>query len=253
MSIKTICKIITISVLVIIIIAILLLFIHQEDIAKLELVGQNTIVIDQYNEYMEPGYNIIGNNKNGFYVNVDGKVDVMKEGTYYLKYSLYNKNGNLVSSSFREVIVKGSDNTNISIYLIGDDEEYYFINDYHDNGAEAYQEDINISNSIITDSDVVQEKIGTYYVKYSIISNNKTKEVVRKVNIIDYKINKLIDESNSLIKLTIDCDKYAYVLLPNGNREYSKEINYYYDKENIYTFDIYLKNGSHKTYVVNIQ
>ena len=253
MNSRNISRIITFVVLIIVVIAIILLLRGNGDTAKIELIGGNEIVIYQNDQFSDPGYNIIdSNNKTGFYVNIDGKVDTSKLGIYFLKYLLYNNKGNLVSDAERKVIVLEDRINNVTIDLNGDEEEYFFINDYIDNGAVAYQGNNDISHLITIDSKLNPSEVGKYEVKYQIVLNNKIKETSRIVNIIDYNIDENVDLEKLTINLLVNCEDYAYTLLPDGIKEYSKDISYLFNDIGIYNFDIYLKSGSHKKYSVDI-
>ena len=252
MNSKRLSRIITISVLIIVFVAIVLLLNNHDDTGEIELIGNSKITINKYSQYMEPGYNIINNNSNGFYVNTEGTVDTTKAGTYYLKYLLYNKNGILVSSSQREIIVLGDVENNSSIYLNGSDEEYFFINEYYDKGATFYENGIDISNRIIIEDNVKKEIPGIYYVKYKIDENDINKEIVRKVHILDGNIIKNIDYENHIINLLINSNNYLYTILPNGIKNDSKNISFNYRENTDYSFEIYLDNNLHSEYIVTI-
>ena len=253
MNSKNLSKIITISVLIIVIIAIILLFQGNGDTAKLELNGLNEMIIYQYDQFIDPGYNIVeANNKTGFYVNVDGRVNTNQIGIYFLKYYLYNKKGVLVSSNERKVIVLQDKIFNVTIELNGDEEEYYFVNDYTDKGAVAYQNNNDITHLINIDSNVNDKEVGKYEVRYQIILNNKVKEVIRKVNIIDLDVKEDVDFEKQNINLIVNCDDYAYTLLPDGIKEYSKNVDYLFKDVGVYEFLVFLKSGSSKKYSTDI-
>ena len=245
-------KIIKICIVIIVIVAIILLFGNRGDTAKLELIGSNPMTINQYDRYIEPGYTITEtNDTSGFYINIDGFVNINKAGTYNLVYMLYNKNGSLVSQVERQVIVL--ENSLVYIDLKGEEEEYFFVDSYVDHGVEAYRGSVDVTNEIKVVSDINPSIPGTYEVRYQITNNNNNvNEAIRRVHIIDYEINKEIDEANLIIDLSIKCDDYYYTILPDGSRSYSKYISYFYNDIGDYEFDVYLKNESHKKYVVNI-
>ncbi len=244
-------KIIKICLVIIVIVAIILLFSNRGDTAKLELIGSNPMTINQYDRYLEPGYAITEtDDTSGFYINIDGFVNTNKAGIYNLVYMLYNKKGALVSQVERQVIVL--ENSLVYIDLKGDEEEYFFVDSYIDHGVEAYRGSVDITNEIKVVSDINPSIPGTYEVRYQITNNNNINEAIRRVHIIDYEINKEIDETNLIIDLNIKCDDYYYTILPDGSRSYSKYVSYFYNDIGEYEFDIYLKNESHKKYVVNI-
>lgn len=250
---KVLSRIITILVLIIVIIAIILLFNGKTDTAKIQLLGEPKITIYQNDTYKEPGYNIIDTeDTSGYYINVEGYVNTNKVGIYYLQYLLYNKSGTLISIAEREVVVLIDPYSSVYITLNGEDEEYYFTGDYFDLGAVAYSGNNDITNEIIVESNVVDTIPGMYEVKYQVIVNNKVKEIVRTVYIIDYEIEENIDYDNLRIDLQIKSDNYAYTILPDGDKEFDRDILYPFEAEGIYNFDIYLKNGSHKKYSVKV-
>ncbi len=246
-------KIIKIIVGAIIVILIILLLRGCEDKAKLELLGSNEMMIYQNDRYIEPGYNILEtNNPEEFYVNVDGFVNTNKTGTYTLEYSLYNKKGKAVSKAVRTVTVLEDTLSNISMYIKGEQEEYFFIDTYVDHGIEAYNKSDDITNNVYIDSNVNPSVAGDYQVKYQVYSGTNIKEVIRIIHIVDFDIEEDIDEKNLMINLDVNCDDYYYTILPDGTRSYSRYVSYDYNEIGEYEFDIHLKNDSHKKHVVTI-
>ena len=53
-------------------------------------------------------------------------------------------------------------------------------------------------------------------------------------------------------KFLFNCENYYYTLLPDGTKEYSSDVSYGFDNIGEFTFDVYLKNNSHKKYIVKI-
>ena len=243
-------KYITIGVFIIVIIALILLLFGGSK-AKIKLIGDSKMSIYQFDKFIDPGYEIVGSDE-GFYVNIDGVVDSNVIGTYYLEYLLYSANGSLVSKAKREIKVLYDDKSDILMYLKGENEEYFFVDDYIDHGAEAYNGAIDISNQIIIESNVLKNMVGKYEVKYQIKNNGNIKEVTRIVNIIDLNVENNNDYDNMMINFTINCMDYSYTILPDGTKMYSKYIHYKYKDIKSYEFDIYLKSGSHKKYVIDM-
>lgn len=247
-------KIIIGLVLVIILFAIILLLRGCEDTAKIVLTGGEKITINQNERYIEPGYTITETSSpENFYVNVDGFVNINKIGAYYLTYNLYNSNGKIVSFATRQVIVLKDKLSNVSMYLKGEDEEYFFVNDYIDHGIEVYDGSNDISNDVVIETDLKEDQVGSYEVRYQIHNNSDLKEAIRKVNIIDYEIDEEIDLKNLFIDLYIKCEDYDYTILPDKTKSYSKNVTYQFNDIGEYEFDIYLKSESHKKYIVNIE
>ena len=253
MSSKMLNKIIILLIIVIAIITIILFMPKRENVnVTLELLGSEKIVLHQYETYNEFGYKI--NNKiDGYYVKVNSTVNTSVMGTYNVVYNLYNKNNELVSSLTRKVYVIEDTLETTTLVLKGDAKEYFFQGDYVDHGIEAYRGVEDVSNMVVTSNNVNPNKVGSYIVEYYITNGSYKKNITREVNIVDYKINKVIDKEKHTIKLIIDVDGFDYVILPNEKTYKNKELTYNYVVSNLkeeYVFDIYIKGGSHKKYSV---
>ena len=248
-------KIITVMVLIIVVFAVILLFKNSNgDDAALELNGLSEMVIYENDQFIDPGYNIVGtDNTNGYYINIDGYVNNTKMGVYQLKYLLFNSSGELVSEAVRRVVVLKDTVSNITMELIGDAEEYFMVGDYIDHGISAYQGNSDISSMITIDSNVNKDVVGDYTVKYQYKNGNSFKELQRIIHIVDLNVKEEIDIKNRRMDLTMDVDDYSYTMLPDNYKEYSKFISYSFDKVGIYEFNVYLKSGSSKKYEVNIK
>ena len=242
-------KVIKILMVIIVIMVLFLIFSNKGN-AKLELKGLSSLNVYQNDKFIDPGYEI--SNNDGYYVNVEGNVNTNKPGIYYLKYLLYNKSGSLISEKERRVVVLQDNISNITMNLIGEEEEYFFVNDYTDHGIEAYHKNDNVVNEVYIDSNVKESVPGIYEVKYQYTRGNIVKEVIRTVHIVDFDIELNMQMANKKINFYVNNKDYSYTLLPNNIKEYSKDISYIYDQIGIYVFDIYLKSGSHKKYELNL-
>ena len=249
-------KIILMLILLIVIVLVFVLLKNRfNDSAKLELVNGADIVLYENDPFIDPGYKIV-NNKNdssGYYINKEENVVTNKVGKYYVKYLLYNKNGKLLDEKIRNVIVLEDAISHVKMTLKGAEDEYFFINDYFDNGITVYKDNNDITNQVKIENNVIPSQVGDYEVKYQITIDGKTKETIRKVHIVDLDIRENIDIQNFSINLIINNSAYDYTLLPNGKSDPLNNINYSYQDIKEYDFDIYLKSGSHKKYTVNIQ
>ena len=245
--------IISIFVGAIIIICLFILFIQGgRSKVSISLNGGENIIIVQNEEYIEYGYVLNKKDASEYNVNIDGIVDSSQSGIYYLTYNVYNKKNILVASAIRQVIVLDSDLSDVSITLNGESEEYYFIDDYIDKKVVAYKGSVDISNLVIISSNVNPHEPGQYNVIYQIMINGNIKEVTRIVNIIDYNVQESIQYDKKMINILVDCASYDYTINPAGIKEYSNDISYSFTKQKDYEFDIYLKSGSHKKYVVEL-
>ena len=250
-------KIIIAIVTVIIILTIILLSKScsmESDTATIKLIGSEKIVLRQYDNYIEYGYKIVNQKSNGYSVKIDGKVNTKIIGNYDVTYNLYNNKNKLISSVTRHIYVLVDDLSSTKIVLKGEATEYYFVGDYKDNGFIAYRNNENISNMVLTNSNVDSNKPGRYIVEYYIQGTNSKKSVTREVYIIDLDVNKTILKSEHIIKLSINVSGYDHVVLPNEGTNKNSNITYKYATGNLrneYVFDIYLKTGSHKKYVID--
>ena len=226
----------------------------ESDTAQIELIGSEKIVLHQYDNYIEYGYKIVNKKNNDYNVKIDGKVNTSVIGNYNITYNLYNNKDKLLSSVTRKVFVFEDDLSTTSISLKGEATEYYFVGDYKDSGFTAYRNNQDISNTVVTNSNVDSSKQGRYTVEYYIQGTNSKKSVTREVYIIDLDVNKTILKSEHIIKLSINVSGYDHVVLPNEGTNKNSNITYKYATGNLrneYVFDIYLKTGSHKKYVID--
>ena len=248
-------KIVTIGGIIVILIIIILLFkgCSSRENVGLALVGDEVMVLHQNTPYVDPGYEIIGtNNIYNYYVNIEGYVNTNKMGSYPLTYVLYDNNGELLAQISRQVIVLNDGLTNVTMTLKGEEDEYYFAGDYIDNGIEVYNNDLDISDQVIIDSNVNTDEIGEYTVRYQIVNGSDYKETIRKVHVVDYIVERRIDEIDKIIDLVINVDGFSHVILPDGTEVSTNQLSYIYNLPGTYQFDIYLKSGSHKIYQVEV-
>ena len=245
--------IIIVSLIIILTIVIFLKSTNTTETAKLQLNGNSNITIRQYDKYIEFGCKIINQKGEGYHVNQDGKVDTNTPGVYTITYKLYNKENKLLSTLTRKVYVLDDDLSNTTIVLKGKATEYYFVGDYVDNGFEAYRKSTNVSNFVKINNNVDNNRVGRYTVEYYILNGSAKKNVVREVYIVDLNVTKNISKTDHIMKLYIDIPGYDYVILPNGAKNTNNNITYKYAVSNLkdeYEFDIYLKTGSHKKYII---
>lgn len=250
---------IIIAIVILIIIVIIILISRSSttgtvnDTAKIVLLGSEKEVVNQYGNYLERGYDIVDKKSSGYSVKIEGKVDTNVTGVYNVVYNLYSSDGKLLSSVTRQVYVMEDDLSSTRIFLKGNAIEYYFIGDFKDSGAEAYRNADDISNFIRTDSNLNVNQVGSYTIEYYIAVGTAKKSIRREVNIVDLNINKSINKINHTINLTINIPEYDYIVLPNGGTNKSSNIIYKYGLSELkdeYVFEVYLKSGSHKKYII---
>ena len=227
----------------------------EPDTAKIELLGSEKVVVDQYETYIEYGYKIINKKYSGYHVDVVGSVTTDIVGTYYINYKLYSSDGELLSTATREVYVLEDDLSTTTIDLVGDPIEYYFVGDFVEHGVVAKRNGIDVTNTVQVESNINSNSAGNYKIEYFIASGKFKKKVSRDVRIVDLKVSKKINKNERSINLTINTRGIDHVVLPNGKETYSEKIIYKYDLNSLkdnYDFDVYLRTGSHRVYTVSL-
>ncbi len=151
------------------------------EIYNLVLFGPDEVSIYEGDTYQEIGYYATLNNKivteN---VVVNNNLDTNKIGRYTITYSI----GDIVKTRIVNVIEKNNTNiSNIKLEVIGNTEIHLTLGDtYHDAGCQAFDKDNNnISSKIKTTNPVNTNKVGIYYITYSITLDNETKNTKRLV------------------------------------------------------------------------
>lgn len=158
---------------------------------KISLFGGSTIKVRYGTAFVDPGYNatdeVDGDLTNA--VTVSGNVNSNKEGNYTLTYKVKNSSGYEVTNTRNVEIYIPSPVINIT----GNKQVRVLIgNTYTDAGATAIDElDGNLTNKIITTSNVDTSKAGTYKVTYT-VTNNLGKTTTNERTVVVYVPNPVI-------------------------------------------------------------
>ncbi len=148
---------------------------------NLVLFGPEEVSIYEGDTYQEIGYYATLNNKIvTSLVKVDNPINSNKLGEYIVTYSI----DNIVKTRIVNVIEKkNSGVSDIKLEVIGNTEVHLTLGDtYHDAGCQAFDKDNNnISSKIKTTNPVNTNKVGIYYITYSITLDNETKNTKRLV------------------------------------------------------------------------
>ncbi len=151
------------------------------------LLGDNPMNIEVNTPYVEPGYAAIDNVDGDISDNVavTGSVDNATVGNYILEYNVSDSSNNDAPTVSRTVLVE--DTTAPVISLTGDNPVNVEIGyEYNDAGATVNDNyDGDISDQIITVSNVDIDTEGTYQVTYNAVDDNgnPADEVIRIVNV----------------------------------------------------------------------
>lgn len=149
------------------------------NVYHIKLNGKKYEVVNYDSEYVDKGVNVKYRGKDYKDVKVINNVNTSKLGKYLILYTA----GNNINKRIVEVV----DMEEPKITLNGSDTEVNIYEKYKEPGYRAIDNyDGNISDKVMIESNVDINKLGSYYVKYSVkdMSNNRT-EVVRKVNVVD--------------------------------------------------------------------
>ncbi len=148
---------------------------------NLVLFGPEEVSIYEGDTYQEIGYYATLNNKIvTSLVKVDNPINSNKLGEYIVTYSI----DNIAKTRIVNVIEKkNSGVSDIKLEVIGNTEVHLTLGDtYHDAGCQAFDKDNNnISSKIKTTNPVNTNKVGIYYITYSITLDNETKNTKRLV------------------------------------------------------------------------
>ncbi len=276
-------------ILIILIVGLLIFFLLKpkekevkEEIAvsdKYELVlfGASEIEIKQGEEYQEPGYYALLNNK--FVteeVKVNNRVNVNKEGVYLIIYKIQNiSKGRVVrvlknDESITVVPDKDNDKDNstgdnktpnsnetLKFYLLGDSLVNLYVGDYFkEPGVKAYYGNSDISNRVKITNNINTSIPGEYYVNYLLNYNGKDYYLTRKVIINSsltsnleinlVKTSSAYTNQNVTIKYQVNGNDFSYIKLPNGTKSNSKSGEYVVNTNGNYTFYAYTSNNSYK-------
>ena len=226
---------------------------------KISLNGSAVMLLAKGINYTEMG---VKNYKN---VNIQGDVGT-EEGVYNLNYVVID-DGNILANLTRKVIVV--DNQYIKtlfpvLTLKGDEIEYIQKdNNYIDKGVLASDSvDWNLTNEVEVTGSVDTSTIGEYEIIYTVTNsrgytNNITRRVVVVNNFSDTLITARLSNKNATnqdvtINLSVIGNKYAYMVLPDGSRSYSKTISYKVSKNDTYNFYSYDTDGKIVTKIIPI-
>lgn len=153
---------------------------------EIELYGSNPYIMKVKDKYSEPGYKVM-HEKSGDVtgdVKVTNKVVEGKPGTYTIEYRYQDSITGQVETVTRTVMIE---TPSVSLSLNGSNlYQIYAGNGYIEQGATAIDEfDGDISNKIITTTDVNPNQVGTYTTIYRVTSNyGVEKQVSRTIKVL---------------------------------------------------------------------
>lgn len=249
-------KKIIIPIIIIILITLLLVFcINKPNKSKqvnnnnyyIDLTGDSEIIIYQFSEYIEPGYNGYDDNSLDLTdkVVVSTDLDTQNIGSYTITYTLNNtkkqRNINVIEKPIGATY----------IYLFG---ESKIILEKNAKYIEPGYEVVDSVDGILTDkveviNNVDTSKPGVYNVIYSVVnSSNVTTQEKRIVVVVGEELSLSLSDTNYTNKTiyinahTID-PYFDYITLPNGNTIDSSNYQYAVSSNGTYKFISHNKLG----------
>ena len=208
---------------------------------QLELLGENTLSIQEGTEYIEPGFSAYqGEVEVTDKVEVTGEVDINKVGTYTITYKIGDK-----TLTRKVEVVK----LEVTFELIGGEVSLNLKESYKEQGFKANDSKGNdLSKYVKVVKNINVNQPGTYYVTYTLQYKNKKIDLKRKVTVLE-PLNLMISYDNKTyqkeitLKLNIKGAKFDKVLLPNKEVKKEKNFEYKIRENGNYTFILYDTSG----------
>lgn len=219
--------------------------------------GEEIINLNINDIWTDPGYTLTkGNKVYNDNVNVISNLDLNTKGEYEIKYTY--KSFPFSKTIIRKITVNVT-NSDLVFNLV-DNNEYYLLKDniYNEPGYQVIDKvDGDITSKVIVNSNVNNENIGDYEIKYSITnSQNVTKELIRKVKVYDFDVilnleKKELSTSNSIIFNT-SSSYFNYVILPDNTKDSNNNVTFPVNENGTYEFNVFDKYGNSKKYNIEV-
>ncbi len=262
--------IITLSIVIIAIIAIIIIILNynkkneeskivDETKYYLELKGNTDIVLyvgDNYNEYGYSAYDSKGNTYGDNDVEITHNVNTDLADKYTITYKFKDievkRNVTVITPKSRKTIL-GLNGESIIFIKVGEkynEPGYYAIDSKYSN--EEMHNKVQVSEYPDT------TKPGTYRITYTLTNDDNitlTKERIVIVTSAEFSINYTPKEpTNKDIKIYgyVTNNYYDYILLPDGSKTNDRNFSYTVNNNDIYTFKLYLKDGTSNEETINI-
>lgn len=207
---------------------------------RITLTGSDTIYLDVFTKYIEPGYSVTDNHTKGLQVQVSGTVNSNVLGAYTITYTATDSSGNVGTASRvvimrdREaptIVLKGSSLINMPRFAAVPDPGV-ILSDNYDSEAELMA-NLTILNGVITD----QEGLYQYCYQVEDNSGNVSAQVCRLVQVGPADPNGLSNAGEQVVRVypnpthgnikieLPDGAKADHVRIYNANGALVKEVN----------------------------
>ena len=147
--------------------------------------GEAEQFIQIYGEYVEEYITLVGEDAENSYYSISSEVNTNQAGIYYVYYSIFNPQNELIDVLRRTVHIV--DDEKPVVALIGEENVYVeFGEEYIEQGA-TYTDNGPVSSNFDIVSNIVIDVVGVYEVTYQITDDagNESEVVTRYVHIID--------------------------------------------------------------------
>lgn len=242
---------ILIIIISILIIFLLINFIKFKKI-NITLKGNSNITISTNDNWIDPGYNLVGIDK----IEVINNLNTTKTGTYEI---IYKAKYFIFTKKVIRTINVIQDNSPLKLTLKQDKIYLLLNNEYKEPGYEAFDiNDGDITENVKVTNNIDNTKIGTYYVEYYISnSSGINKTVNREIIVYDMKYTIKKDETitnkNININITFNDDNYKYTKLPDDKNDSNKDIFFEVNQNGSYKFIIYDKYDNYKEEIIEVK
>lgn len=223
----------------------------------LMLNGSRDIVVYQYDEYIDAGYQAYDNKGNKYNqdVVVQGDVNTNVAGEYQIRYQYRDQ------EVVRVVTVLPIDEGITFLILKGEMTMFLNVGDvYQDPGFMVLDSVNTVTNDAVQVTGKVDtSKPGTYKITYTLNKNNNSKLVEERTIIVmgsDVNVSYSptgYTKNKVTISITSNDNYFDYIILPDGNKKIERSIQYDVLKNGTYKFKIYSKNGTFKEESIEIK
>lgn len=232
---------------------------NSNKIEKLVLFGNKEIVLEEGDNYVEPGYYAVtksGEVKQREVEVTPNKIDTSKVGTYYINYVIEDKIEKrtivIVPREEKNEPVDEPKESILSLNLKGESMMVLIVGErYLEPGYDAFDtRDGDLSDKVLVSGVVNTGIANTYKINYTVTNSlgnveTKTRTIIVRDSIVDLNISgNATSYTNKNVNLIITAsgNNFSYVKYPNGVVSKNKNSTYSIEKNGTYTFLVYDNN-----------
>lgn len=239
-----------IGIVLLILMIILFVFMFKKESYYLELIGDDSINIYQYSDYVEPGFNAYSSKNKNFnsQVKILSTVNTDKIGEYEIRYSIRD----VVKVRKINVIERPEEFTYIYLNPVDNSTTVYLkvLDEYVEPGYVVFNSDSsNLTDLVKIEGKVDTSRKGIYKLVYSVMdSNGVTVSTVRTVIVMDTEVSLSLSTNeytnkDIFINIGVIDNYFDYMLLPDNTKITNLIYNYRVSENGKYLFKFYNKKG----------